>query len=122
MYPMNKNSKIAVLGHTGLVGSALVRTLKETDHRNILTFSHKELDLTNKADTETMFRLYKPVYVFLAAAKVGGIYSNNTVSGEYFYENIQIQTNILEAARKSGVKKLLFLGSSCIYPRDCPNQ
>ena len=117
---MKKTSKILVLGHNGLVGSAIVRKLKEQGHRNILTFSHNELDLTNKEATETMFRLYKPSYVFLSAAKVGGIYANNSQSGEYFYENIMIQCNVLEAARKAGVKKLLFLGSSCIYPKDCP--
>jgi len=117
---MRKTSKIYVAGHNGLVGSAIMRKLKENGHKNILTFSRDELDLTNKEATETMFRLYKPSYVFLAAAKVGGIYANNSLSGEYFYENIMIQTNVLEAARKSNVKKLLFLGSSCIYPKDCP--
>ena len=117
---MKKTSKIYVAGHNGLVGSAIVRKLKENGHRNIITFSHSELDLTNKGDTEAMFRLYKPTYVFLAAAKVGGIYANNSASGEFFYDNISIQTNVMEAARKSGAKKLLFLGSSCIYPRECP--
>jgi GDP-L-fucose synthase len=117
---MKKTSKILVLGHSGLVGSAIVRKLKEQSYRNILTFSHSELDLTNKSDTEAMFRLNKPLYIFLAAAKVGGIYANNSQSGEYFYENIMIQSNVLEAARKSKVKKLLFLGSSCIYPKECP--
>jgi len=117
---MKKTSKIYVAGHNGLVGSAIVRNLKENGHRNIITFSHRELDLTNKGDTEAMFRLYKPTYVFLAAAKVGGIYANNSASGEFFYDNISIQTNVMEAARKSGAKKLLFLGSSCIYPRECP--
>jgi len=116
---MKKNSKILVLGHNGLVGSAIVRKLKEAGCRNIFTFTHDELDLTNKADTETMFRLFKPYYVFLAAAKVGGIYANNSQSGEYFYDNIMIQTNVLEAARKYWVKKLLYLGSSCIYPKEC---
>jgi len=117
---MKRTSKIYVAGHNGLVGSSIVRKLKEQGHRNILTFSRSELDLTNKEATETMFRLYKPAYVFLAAAKVGGIYANNSQSGEYFYDNIMIQTNVMEAARKAGVKKLLFLGSSCIYPKDCP--
>lgn len=114
---MHKTSKIYVAGHRGLVGSAIIRKLKEEKHRNILTFNHKELDLTIKEDTETMFRLYRPRYVFLAAARVGGIHANNTKSGEYFYDNIMIQNNVMEAARKSGVKKLLFLGSSCIYPK-----
>lgn len=117
---MKKTSKIYVAGHNGLVGSAIVKKLKENGHRNIITFSHSELDLTNKGDTEAMFRLHKPTYVFLAAAKVGGIYANNSASGEFFYDNISIQTNVMEAARKSGAKKLLFLGSSCIYPRECP--
>lgn len=115
---MNKNSRIYVAGHNGLVGSAIMRKLKNENHKNIIKFSHKELDLTNKVDVETMFRLYKPQYVFLAAAKVGGIHDNNTKSGEYFYDNITIQTNVIEAARKYGVKKLLFLGSSCIYPKE----
>jgi len=117
---MRKTSKIYVAGHNGLVGSAIVRKLKDDGHKNLITFSHDELDLTDKSATETMFRLYKPSYVFLAAAKVGGIHANNTQSGEYFYQNIMIQTNVMEAARKYGVKKLLFLGSSCIYPKECP--
>ena len=114
---MKRTSRIYVAGHRGLVGSAIVRKLKEKGHRNIITFRHSELDLTNKRETETMFRLYKPLYVFLAAAKVGGIHDNNTKSGEYFYDNITIQTNVIEAARKYGVRKLVFLGSSCIYPK-----
>ena len=114
---MRKTSKIYVAGHNGLVGSAIMRKLRDNNHRNVFTFSRKELDLTKKDDTETMFRLYRPTYVFLAAARVGGIHANNTESGEYFYDNIMIQTNVMEAARKYGVKKLLFLGSSCIYPK-----
>lgn len=117
---MRKSSKIYVAGHNGLVGSAIVRALKDSGYKNILTFSHSDLDLTDKKETEIMFRLHKPSYVFLAAAKVGGIYANNTLSGEYFYENIQIQSNVIDSSRKYGVKKLLFLGSSCIYPRECP--
>jgi len=117
---MRKSSKIYVAGHNGLVGSAIMRKLKDERHRNIFTFSHKELDLTNKADTETMFRLYRPTYVFLAAARVGGINANNTESGDYYYDNIMLQTNVIEAARKYGAKKLVFLGSSCIYPKECP--
>lgn len=117
---MRKTSKIYVAGHNGLVGSAILRKLKDDGHKNVIHFSHEELDLTNKEATETMFRLYKPSYVFLAAAKVGGIHANNTQSGEYFYQNIMIQTNVMEAARKYGTKKLLFLGSSCIYPKECP--
>jgi len=117
---MRKSSKIYVAGHNGLVGSAIVRKLKEGRHRNVFTFDRSELDLTNKMNTETMFRLYRPTYVFLTAARVGGIHANNTESGQYFYDNIMIQTNVIEAARKYGVKKLVFLGSSCIYPKDCP--
>lgn len=117
---MRRTSKIYVAGHTGLVGSAIMRKLKEEKHRNIFTFTHKELDLTCKSDVETMFRLYRPTYVFLAAARVGGIHANNTESGEFFYDNIMIQTNVIEAARKYGAKKLLYLGSSCIYPKECP--
>lgn len=114
---MRRSSKIFVAGHKGLVGSAIVRKLKEERHRNIMTFCRKDLDLTKRDDVETMFRLYRPTYVFLAAARVGGIHANNTQSGEYFYDNIMIQTNVMEAARKAGVKKLVFLGSSCIYPK-----
>ena len=114
---MKKNSKIYVAGHTGLVGSAIVRKLKSEGHKNILTFNRSELDLTKKDDVETMFRLYRPRYVFLAAARVGGIHANNTQPGEYFYDNIMIQSNVMEAARKVNIAKLLFLGSSCIYPK-----
>lgn len=114
---MRKTSKIYVAGHNGLVGSAIVRKLKEEKHKNIMTFERKDLDLTIKEDVETMFRLYRPTYVFLAAARVGGIHANNIQSGEYFYDNILIQNNVIEAARKAKTKKLLFLGSSCIYPR-----
>jgi len=117
---MRKTSKIYVAGHNGLVGSAIIRKLKDNGHKNIMTFSHDELDLTDKNVTETMFRLYKPSYVFMAAAKVGGIHANNTQSGEFFYQNIMIQSNVIESARKYGTKKLLFLGSSCIYPKECP--
>lgn len=115
---MKKHSKIYVAGHTGLVGSAILRKLKDEGHKNIIYFSHNELNLTDKKAVETMFQLYKPRYVFLAAAKVGGIYANNTQSGEYFYDNIMIQTNVIEAAKKNKVKKLIFLGSSCIYPKE----
>ena len=115
---MKKTSKIYVAGHNGLVGSAIIRKLKEEGHKNIMTFERKDLDLTIKEDVEVMFRLYRPTFVFLAAARVGGIHANNTQSGEYFYDNLMVQTNVMEAARKSKVKKLVFLGSSCIYPRE----
>ena len=114
---MKKTSKIYVAEHTGLIGSAIVRKLKEEKYKNILIFTSEELDLKNKDDTETMFRLEKPEYVFLAAARSGGIYDNNIKPGEYLYNNITIQTNVIEAARKYGTKKLIFLSSSNVYPK-----
>jgi GDP-L-fucose synthase len=118
--PMNKNSSIYIAGHRGLVGSALVRKLKERGFSNLITRSHAELDLTRQSDVEAFFQEEKPEYVFLAAAKVGGILANSTYPAEFIYINLAIQTNIIHGAWKTGVKRLLFLGSSCIYPRDCP--
>lgn len=117
---MNKASKIYIAGHRGLVGSALVRRLEAGGYTNLLTRTHAELDLTNQAATEAFFAQEKPDYVFLAAAKVGGILANNTYPADFIYQNLAIQTNIIHAAYKNQVKRLLFLGSSCIYPRDCP--
>lgn len=114
---MNKNSKIYVAGHRGLVGSAIVRNLEERGYTNIICRTHKELDLTRQADVERFFEEEKPEYVFLAAAKVGGIHANNTKPAEFIYENLMIESNIIHSAYKYGVKKLLFLGSSCIYPK-----
>lgn len=114
---MNKNSKIYVAGHRGLVGSAIVRNLEERGYTNIICRTHKELDLTRQADVEKFFAEEKPEYVFLAAAKVGGIHANNTRPAEFIYENLMIESNIIHSAYKYGVKKLLFLGSSCIYPK-----
>lgn len=114
---MNKNSKIYVAGHRGLVGSAIVRNLEERGYTNIICRTHKELDLTRQADVEKFFEEEKPEYVFLAAAKVGGIHANNTRPAEFIYENLMIESNIIHSAYKYGVKKLLFLGSSCIYPK-----
>lgn len=114
---MNKNSKIYVAGHRGLVGSAIVRNLEERGYTNIICRTHKELDLTRQADVEKFFAEEKPEYVFLAAAKVGGIQANNTRPAEFIYENLMIESNIIHSAYKYGVKKLLFLGSSCIYPK-----
>lgn len=114
---MNKDSKIYVAGHRGLVGSAIVRNLEERGYRNIICRTHKELDLTRQADVEKFFEEEKPEYVFLAAAKVGGIYANNTRPAEFIYDNLMIESNIIHSAYKYGVKKLLFLGSSCIYPK-----
>ncbi|MFA6524246.1 MAG: GDP-L-fucose synthase [Candidatus Paceibacterota bacterium] len=117
---MNKNSKIYVAGHRGLVGSALTRALKKGGYTNLIMRTHQELDLTRQADVEHFFMTEKPEYVFLAAAKVGGIMANNTYPAEFIYQNLVIETNIIESARKNGVKKLLFLGSSCIYPKFAP--
>src|SRR4030042_1498285 len=115
---MNKNSKIYVAGHTGLVGSALVRQLKNEGFTNFIFKDISELDLRNQEETKAFFMQEKPEYVFLAAAKVGGIVANNTYRAEFIFDNIQIQNNIIHNSYISGVKKLLFLGSSCIYPKN----
>ena len=117
---MNKNSKIYVAGHTGLVGSAIVRFLQKEEYSNIVTRSSKELNLTNQKATFEFFQTEKPEYVFLAAAKVGGIKANNDFPAEFIFQNLAMETNIINSAYLSGVQKLLFLGSSCIYPRECP--
>ena len=117
---MNKRSRIYVAGHKGLVGSAILRRLEVEGYSNLIVRSHKELDLMRQAEVETFFKAEKPEYVFLAAAKVGGILANNTFPAEFIYQNLLIESNVIHDAYKSGVKKLLFLGSSCIYPRDCP--
>ncbi|MDP2783777.1 MAG: GDP-L-fucose synthase [Sulfurimicrobium sp.] len=117
---MNLQDKIYIVGHRGLVGSALIRRLEAGGYANLLTRTHAELDLTNQAATEAFFEREKPDFVFLAAAKVGGILANNTYPADFIYQNLTIQTNIIHAAYKNQVKRLLFLGSSCIYPRDCP--
>ncbi|WP_164493055.1 GDP-L-fucose synthase [Legionella micdadei] len=112
--------KIYVAGHRGMVGSAIVRKLKEAGYTNLLVRTHDELDLTNQSEVADFFIREKPDYVFLAAAKVGGIHANNTYRAEFIYNNLMIQTNVIHAAWKAGIQRLLFLGSSCIYPRDCP--
>ena len=117
---MNKRSRIYVAGHKGLVGSAILRRLEVEGYSNLIVRSHKELDLMRQTEVETFFKAEKPEYVFLAAAKVGGILANNTFPAEFIYQNLLIESNVIHDAYKSGVKKLLFLGSSCIYPRDCP--
>jgi GDP-L-fucose synthase len=114
---MKKDSKIFVAGHRGLVGSAIVRTLKERGYKNIITKSRQELNLLNQKDVEDFFENEKIEYVFDAAAKVGGIYANDTYSADFIYENIQIQTNLIHSSWKYGVEKFLFLGSVCIYPK-----
>jgi len=117
---MDKHSKIYVAGHTGLVGSAILRRLKADNYQNLIFRSHAEMDLERQLEVEAFFQNEKPEYVFLAAAKVGGIFANNTYPAEFIYDNLIIQTNVIHAAWKTGVKRLLFLGSSCIYPRECP--
>ncbi len=119
---MPKHARIYVAGHTGLVGSALVRKLKSLGHspESLILRTHAELDLTDQAATRAFFQKEKPEYVFLAAAKAGGIYANSTYPAEFIHENLAIQTNVIHQAWRTGVKRLLFLGSSCIYPRDCP--
>ena len=117
---MDKNSKIYVAGHTGLVGSAIVRKLKEKGYNNIIGKTHKELDLVDQHAVTIFFEEEKPEYVFLAAAKVGGIMANNTYRAQFIYENLQIQNNIIHNSYLNGVKKLMFLGSSCIYPKNAP--
>jgi len=117
---MDKNAKIYVAGHRGLVGSALVKTLNDKGHRNIVMRTHAELDLINSVAVAEFFETERPEYVFLAAAKVGGIVANNTYRGQFIYENLMIQNNVIHQSYVNGVKKLLFLGSTCIYPKNCP--
>jgi GDP-L-fucose synthase len=117
---LRPDAKIYVAGHRGLVGSAIVRQLALEGYRNIVTKSHAELDLTNQAAVRDYFRETCPEYVFLAAAKVGGILANDTYPADFIAQNLAIQSNVIDEARRSGVRRLLFLGSSCIYPRDCP--
>ena len=117
---MELNSKIYVAGHNGMVGSAIVRKLKDEGYTNLILKTHDNLDLTNQKDVQHFFDLYEPDYVFLAAAKVGGIVANNTYPAEFINNNLLIQTNIIHQSYTHDVKKLLFLGSSCIYPRECP--
>ncbi len=117
---MEKDSKIYIAGHRGLVGLAIMRRLKAEGYKNLLTHTHAELDLTRQEKVEEFFHKKKPDYVFLAAARVGGIYANNTYPAEFIYSNLTIQTNIIHASYLFKVKKLLFLGSSCIYPKNCP--
>lgn len=116
---MNRDARIYVAGHTGLVGAAILRSLKAFGCRRLIIRTHKELDLLRQNDVEKFFLSEKPEYVFLAAAKVGGIWANNKLPAEFIYDNLMVQANVIHAAYQIGVKKLLFLGSSCIYPRDC---
>jgi GDP-L-fucose synthase len=117
---MNKTSKIYIAGHRGLVGSAILNNLKSKGYKNLIVRTHKELDLTNQKAVFDFFAAEKPEYVFLAAAKVGGIVANNTYRADFIYENLMIQNNLIHQAYIHKVKKLLFLGSTCIYPKNCP--
>ena len=114
---MNKSSKIFVAGHRGLVGSAIVRCLQNNGYDNLVLRSHDELDLINQAEVNSFFENEKPEYVFLAAAKVGGIYANDIYPADFIYENLMIESNVIRAAHDNKVEKLLFLGSTCIYPK-----
>lgn len=114
---MEKKSKIYIAGHNGMVGSAIIRSLEKEGFNNFVYRTSKELDLRNQAQVESFFEKEKPEYVFLAAAKVGGIHANNTYPAEFIYDNLMIETNIIHSSYKNNVKKLLFLGSSCIYPK-----
>ena len=115
---MNLNDKIYIAGHSGLVGSTVLRNLESKGFNNLLTKSHQDLDLTNQTKVKNFFDKEKPDYVILAAAKVGGIYANNTYPADFIYQNTMIETNIIHSAFENKVKRLLFLGSTCIYPKD----
>lgn len=117
---MDKDSLIYVAGHRGLVGSAICRALARDGYENLLTRTHAELDLCDQAAVRTFFAQYRPAIVVLAAAKVGGIHANATYPAEFIYQNLQIQNNVIDSAYRNDCKKLLFLGSSCIYPKMCP--
>lgn len=117
---MHKDAKIYVAGHRGMVGSAIVRQLETAGYRNIVTRTSSELDLTQQAQVRDFLVSEKPDYIFMAAAKVGGIHANNTYRAEFLYQNLMIEANVVHAAWQAGVQRMLFLGSSCIYPRDCP--
>ncbi len=120
MIPMNKSDKIYVAGHRGMVGSAIVRKLHKEGYGNTVTRTHSEMDLTSQSAVKDFFRSEKPDIVVLAAAKVGGIHANNVFRAQFLYENLMIQNNVIHSAYEQGVKKLLFLGSSCIYPKLAP--
>ena len=117
---MSPANKIYVAGHRGMVGSAIVRTLQQQGQTNFVTKTHVELDLTNQAAVQAFFEKEKPTQVYLAAAKVGGIHANNTYPAEFIYQNLLVQANVIDAAFRNGVQRLLFLGSSCIYPKLAP--
>lgn len=117
---MSHRQKIYVAGHRGMVGSAIVRRLIADGHDNIMVRTHEQCDLTNQASVQDLLATEKPDYIFFAAAKVGGILANNTYRAEFLYQNLMMEANLIDAAYKAGVERMLFLGSSCIYPRECP--
>ena len=117
---MHADAKIFVAGHRGMVGSALVRTLNAKGYNNILTQTRTELDLLNQSAVADFLSAEKPDFIFIAAAKVGGIQANNTLRADFIYQNLAIESNLIHGAHKAGIQRLMFLGSSCIYPRDCP--
>lgn len=117
---MELNARIFVAGHNGMVGSAIVRKLKELGYTNIITFDRSQLNLLNQSDVQSFFNINCPEYVFICAAKVGGIKANNEMKGDFIYENLMIQSNIIKSSKDYNVKKLIFLGSSCIYPKMSP--
>jgi len=117
---ITRDSKIYVAGHRGMVGSAIARRLEQGGYRNLVTRTHDELDLLDQAAVRKFVRAERPDYIFIAAAKVGGIHANNVYRADFIYQNLTIETNLIQAAHEAGVARLLFLGSSCIYPRDCP--
>lgn len=119
-FAITKSSKIYVAGHRGMVGSAIVRRLQSAGYNNLVTRTHAELDLINQVAVSEFMQDEKPDYIFLAAAKVGGIQANNTYRADFIYQNMMVQANIVQAAYQASVERMLFLGSSCIYPRDCP--
>lgn len=117
---MQRDAKVYVAGHRGLVGSALMRRLEQGEYRNVVTRTHAELDLCNQREVISFFEAERPEFVFVAAAKVGGILANDTFPAEFLYQNLMIETNVIQAAHQCGARKLLFLGSSCIYPKHAP--
>ena len=116
---MKKIDKIYVAGHSGLVGSAILRLLKKKKYRNVITVSSKELDLTDQKRTFNFLKKNKPKFIFIAAAKVGGIKDNNTYKADFIYQNLSIQNNLIHGAYLAGIKNIIFLGSSCVYPGNC---
>ncbi|WP_409371298.1 GDP-L-fucose synthase family protein [Legionella quinlivanii] len=118
--PISKTDSIYIAGHRGMVGAALIRRLTAAGYTNLITRTHSELDLTEQMAVTEFLKYTKPAYIFLAAARVGGIHANNTYRAEFIYENLMIATNLIHAAKIAGVERMLFFGSSCIYPRDCP--